>query len=67
MITNPEFRVKVQEIYEGERSNGMEEYERFKVRCVESAKKIRKIETRKKKKNKTSIIKRIEEMRKILR
>ena len=67
MIKDPIYSTKVREIYEEEKNNGIEGYERFKIRCVKAAKTLAKKTKRKNKKNKQSIIKRIDEMRKILR
>ena len=54
-------------LFEIEKYNRIEGYERFKTKCVESSMKIRKKELRKTKKNKVIIMKEIEQMRKIVR
>ena len=42
IINNEKFQEKVEEHYEEERGNGNEGYERFKVKCVETADKMTK-------------------------
>ena len=54
-------------LFEIEKYNGIEGYERFKTKCVERSMKIRKKELRKTKKNKLIIMKEIEQMMKIVR
>ena len=61
------FTQKVKEIYEEEREGGIDGYERFKKRYVEVSTKISRGNKRKSKKNKQTLIKRIEDMRKIIR
>ena len=67
MITDETFQNKVKEIFEEEKENGIEGYERFKIKCVENAIKMKKRATRKSKGNKINILREIDEMRKILR
>jgi len=57
MISNPDYQIKVKEIYEEEKENGIEGYESFKIRCVEQAQKLKKRTTRQKKKNKLNLLK----------
>ena len=57
MMTNQEFKLKVKELFEIEKYNGVEGYERFKTKCVENSMKIRKKTLRKTKKNKVIIMK----------
>ena len=67
MINNPEYQSKVREIYTEERGKVIEGYETCKVRCVEHTRKIKKRTIRQRKKNKSNLFKRIDEMRKIIR
>ena len=59
MMTNQEFKLKVKELFETEKYNVIEGYERFKMKCVESSMKIRKKTLRKTKNNKVIIMKEI--------
>lgn len=67
MINDPIYSTNVKEIYKKEKNNEIEGHKRFKTRSVEEAKTLAKKTKRKNKKNKQSIIKRIDKMRKILR
>ena len=42
MMTNQEFKLKVKELFEIEKCNGIEGYDSFKTECIESSMKIRK-------------------------
>ena len=57
MMTNQEFKLKVKELFEIEKYNRIEGYERFKRKCVESSIKIRKKTLHKTKNNKVIIMK----------
>ena len=67
MMMNQEFKLNVKELFEIEKQNGIEGYERFKTKCVESSMKIRKKTFHKTKKNKVIIMKEIYQKRKIVR
>ena len=67
LMKNEIFTQKVKEIYEEEREGGIDGYERFKKRCIEASTKISRGNKRKSKKIKQALIKRIEDMRKIIR
>ena len=57
MMAEPEHSKKVKELFLKEKDHRIEAYERFKLRCVQEATKVRKSTQRKKKKNKISLLK----------
>ena len=57
MMTNQEFQLKLKGLFEIEKYNGIEGYERFKRKYVEISMKTRKKTLRKTKKNKVTIMK----------
>ena len=59
MMTNQEFKLKFKEMFEIEKYNVIEGYERFKRKCVETSMKIRKKTLRRTKKNKVIRMKEI--------
>ena len=67
IIADKDFHNIVRKLYNKEKENGIDGYERFKVECVNSANKMKKKQTKEAKRNRDNIVKEIDEMRKIWR
>ena len=65
IIKDEKFKEIVKQHYDNERNNGIEGYERFKVKCVESALKLNKRHKKKEKKDKTTVNNELELMRRL--